>query len=53
MSHNAYNRKGSVIRISEQSLIQMILSGLEAYSISYHTGKNIKKSGNLRMAMGS
>jgi len=32
-----YNSRGYIIRISENALIQMVLNGLEAYSI-FHRG---------------
>ena len=37
-----YNEDGYIIRISENAIIQIILSGLEAYSVS-HTIKNTSK----------
>jgi hypothetical protein len=39
MKASKYNQNGYVMRISENAIIQMVLSGLEAYSILHPTGK--------------
>jgi hypothetical protein len=39
MKTNKYNKNGYIIRISENAIIQMILSGLEAYNILHPIGK--------------